>query len=133
MYLLDSNVLVELLLQQDNADQVEELLSDSTINNLHLTDFALHSISVILIRYKLYDLLSSLISDIQSSDRIRIIQLDLSCFPNIISAVKRYNLDFDDAYQYVAAEKHNLTIVSFDKDFDRTDRGRKIPSEVLQG
>jgi len=36
-----------------------------------------------------------------------------------------------DAYQYVAAGKHNLTLVSLDADFDRTERGRKTPAEVL--
>jgi hypothetical protein len=41
-----------------------------------------------------------------------------------------HNLDFDDAYQYSAAEKYNLTIVSFDSDFDRTPRGRKTPAEI---
>jgi len=46
--------------------------------------------------------------------------------------VKQFNLDFDDAYQYVAAEKHNLAIVSFDSNFDRTERGRKNPAEVLK-
>jgi predicted nucleic acid-binding protein len=46
--------------------------------------------------------------------------------------IKQFNLDFDDAYQYVAAEKHDLTIVSFDSDFERTGRGRKTPAEVLK-
>lgn len=40
------------------------------------------------------------------------------------------NLDFDDAYQYVAAEKYTLTLVSFDADFDRTERGKKTPGEI---
>ena len=44
--------------------------------------------------------------------------------------MQRFNLDFDDAYQYVAAEKFNLEIVSFDSDFDRTERGRKTPDQV---
>ena len=43
-----------------------------------------------------------------------------------------FNLDFDDAYQYVAAEKNDSIIVSLDTDFDRTERGRKTPWEVLQ-
>lgn len=42
-----------------------------------------------------------------------------------------FRLDFDDAYQYVAAEEYGLTLVSFDADFDRTERGRKTPAEVL--
>ncbi|MBN2466385.1 PIN domain-containing protein [candidate division WOR-3 bacterium] len=44
---------------------------------------------------------------------------------------KRFKLDIDDAYQYVAAKRHDLTLVSFDADFDRTDRGRKTPADIL--
>jgi|GEM_PF-3295227 len=29
------------------------------------------------------------------------------------------------------AEKYALTLISFDKDFDKTDRGRKTPQELL--
>jgi predicted nucleic acid-binding protein len=42
----------------------------------------------------------------------------------------RFNLDFDDAYQYVVAEKYNLTIISFDSDFDRTELKRKIREKL---
>ena len=45
----------------------------------------------------------------------------------------RFNLDFDDAYQYAVAERYGLTIISFDSDFDRTERGRKTPEELLEG
>jgi len=47
----------------------------------------------------------------------------------IIKYVKRYNLDFDDAYQYVAAVKFNLKLISFDSDFDKTERGRNTPDQ----
>lgn len=50
----------------------------------------------------------------------------------LVDAVKRFHLDFDDAYQYVAAERYNLTIVSFDSDFDRTDKGHKTPAELVR-
>ncbi len=50
---------------------------------------------------------------------------------SVADVALRFNLDFDDAYQYVIAEKFNLTIVSFDSDFNRTERGRKTPAEVL--
>jgi predicted nucleic acid-binding protein len=49
----------------------------------------------------------------------------------VTDAAQRFDLDFDDAYQYVAAVKSGLTLVSFDGDFDRTDRGRKTPTEIL--
>ena len=34
----------------------------------------------------------------------------------------RFNFDFDDAYQYVIAEKYDLTIISF----GRTKRGHHL-------
>jgi hypothetical protein len=40
---------------------------------------------------------------------------------------KRFHLDFDDSYQYAVAQKYGLQILSFDADFDRTEKGRKIP------
>ena len=46
-------------------------------------------------------------------------------------AAQTFNLDFDDAYQYATAEHFDLAIVSFDADFDRTDRGRLTPSAAM--
>ena len=40
---------------------------------------------------------------------------------------KRFHLDFDDSYQYAVAQKYGLQIMSFDRDFDRTEKGRRIP------
>ena len=51
---------------------------------------------------------------------------------SVINAAQRFTLDFDDAYQYVIAEKYDLTLVSFDSDFDRTERGRKTPEEFAK-
>ena len=45
---------------------------------------------------------------------------------------RKFQIDFDDAYQYVAAAKHGYTIISFDDDFDRTDRGKRTPASVLR-
>ncbi len=44
---------------------------------------------------------------------------------------QKFTLDFDDAYQYAVAEKYNLQIISFDKDFDRTEKGRKEPAQII--
>jgi predicted nucleic acid-binding protein len=45
--------------------------------------------------------------------------------------MKEYGLDFDDAYQYVAARNNDLILVSFDKDFDSTDMRRRTPAMIL--
>ena len=49
----------------------------------------------------------------------------------LLYAMTQFRLDSDDAYQYVAAAKYQLTLVSFDVDFDRTERGRKTPADIL--
>jgi predicted nucleic acid-binding protein len=50
----------------------------------------------------------------------------------VANACSTYGLDFDDAYQYVAAELHGLKLVSLDADFDRTPNGRLTPAAALQ-
>ena len=60
-----------------------------------------------------------------------VIQLGVADMEDVVQTGRRFNLDFDDAYQYVVAEKHNLTIVSFDSDFDRTERGRLTPAQAV--
>jgi hypothetical protein len=49
----------------------------------------------------------------------------------LVDVAAKLNLDFDDAYQYSAATRHGLRIVSFDADFDRTPEGRLLPTDVL--
>jgi len=67
------------------------------------------------------------VEDIIIGTEIGIIGLDPGDVPVLVEASKRFRLDFDDAYQYAVAEKHGLQIMSFDADFDRTEKGRKIP------
>jgi uncharacterized protein len=45
--------------------------------------------------------------------------------------MNKFHLDFDDAYQYVAAKRNGLLLVSFDADFDKTDIKRKVPADLL--
>ena len=45
----------------------------------------------------------------------RVIRLNDDDFKQLVEVAQRFNLDFDDAYQYGAAEKHELLIVSFDR------------------
>lgn len=66
-----------------------------------------------------------------SNAGVIIISLSVNDMEAIIKVSQGFNLDFDDAYQYVTAEKYGLTIVSFDSDFDRTERGRIVPAKVL--
>lgn len=61
---------------------------------------------------------------------VSLIHLEPEDLEKVTKVIQDFNLDFDDAYQYVAAEKFSLEIVSFDSDFDRTEKGRKTPAQV---
>jgi uncharacterized protein len=50
----------------------------------------------------------------------------------VISTSQKFGLDFDDAYQYAVADRHDLILISFDTDFQRTEKGHRTPSEILQ-
>ena len=65
-------------------------------------------------------------------DGISIFSLTSEDLKALNQPIQKFNLDFDDVYQYAVAEKYHLQLVSFDKDFDSTERGRKEPTEVLK-
>lgn len=129
--LIDTNVILEIILEQHHDQEARALLSMTPRHRLFLSDFSLHSIGVILLRRQRPDAFLDFCSDMVEPGRLAIIGLSVEHMNRVAQASKQFGLDFDDAYQYVAADKHNLVIVSFDADFDRTERGRKQPHEVL--
>jgi predicted nucleic acid-binding protein len=132
MYLLDSNIFLELLLDQDKADEVEKLLRSVQREELCISEFSLYSIGIVLFRRKLYETFVRLVDDLILTGGIRLLRLTPEDVRQLAEAARQFNLDFDDAYQYALAERYNLTIVSFDSDFDRTERGRKTPADLIQ-
>lgn len=131
MYLLDTSIILELLLDQEKADDVERFLRSSQAESLYLSEFSLYSLGIVLLRRKMHDSFLYLINDLLLRGGIRLARLVLEDMQNIIRAAGKFELDFDDAYQCAAAEKYGLTIVSFDADFDRTEPGRKTPTQIL--
>lgn len=132
MYLVDTNVWLERLLDQARSDEVKHFLDHVLSEHLFATDFTFHSIGVVMSRLNRTDALLRFVQDAFVDGAVVLIHLEPEDTKHLVRVVKQFNLDFDDAYQYVAAEKHNLAIVSFDSDFDRTERGRKNPAEVLK-
>jgi len=132
VYLVDTNVWLERLLDQARAEEVRKFLERQPAKLLHLTDFALHSIGLITIRLGKGGLFRQFLRDAFLEESVGIIRLDPEDLALVAKRVEDFRLDFDDAYQYVAAEKGNLTIVSFDKDFDRTSKGRKTPAKAIK-
>ena len=130
MYLVDTNVWLERLLNQDKSDQVGRFLNDVSPRDLFITDFAFHSICVILTRLARTEALLDFVQDVFVDGAVNVVSIKPSETRALIETIDKYKLDFDDAYQYVAAAQNGLTLVSFDGDFDRTDKGKTTPAEV---
>ena len=131
MYLLDTNILLELLLNQKKADEVERLLLETPPEMLCISEFSLDSIGVALVRRVMHDIFLKAVDDMFLEGGIRLLRLGPEDMQKVIQASRRFKLDYDDAYQYVLAEKYNLILVSFDRDFDRTKRGKSTPADIL--
>ena len=131
MYLADTNIFLEALLDQARTAEVQSLLQSVDLDTIFMTDFSLYSIGIALFRLKKFALFSSFLEDIVV-DGVDVLSLDPEDLKTLDQSSQKFNLDFDDAYQYAVAEEYDLQLISFDKDFDQTDRERKEPVEVLK-
>jgi len=131
MYLIDTNVWLERLLDQERRQEVGTFLASIPASRLIISDFSFHSIGVILDRLEKLDVLMIFVQDIFIDHNVVLATVEPESMASVVGVMKHYSLDFDDAYQYVSAELLDARIISFDKDFDRTQRGRMTPGEIL--
>ncbi len=132
MFLLDTNIWLERLLGQRQAEVVAELLDTLSPSDICMTDFTLHSIGVICNRLKQRDVFVKFVDDVLIDAGVVLVSIPANKMKRVVEIMDRFHLDFDDAYQYVAAEIEKATIVSFDKDFDKTEQKRLTPMQVLK-
>ncbi len=128
---LDTNIFLELLPDQDKSGSVRTLLSTKNPEELGVSDLSLHSVGIILYQKNAAHVFSDFIEDLFGPGGITIFTLECEDMKRLEHVSQSFGLDFDDAYQYGVAEKFDLALVSFDADFDRTDRKRIIPSEIV--
>ncbi|MBI4556111.1 MAG: type II toxin-antitoxin system VapC family toxin [Candidatus Hydrogenedentes bacterium] len=130
MYLLDTNVILELLLEQPRADEVEQFLHSEDLSQVYLSDLALFSIGIHLFRREMAKVFVQVVEDLLGEGGIRLARLEPAEMSMVATVSQRFSLDFDDAYQYAIAARKNMIILSFDIDFDRTELGRKTPANI---
>lgn len=130
--LIDTNIFLEIILEQEKADEAKALLAKAADHDLFVSDYSLHSIGLLLFRRKQYDVFQTFLRDIAINAGVTMVSLSPDDMEATVDVAAKYDLDFDDSYQYMAAQKYNLTLVSFDSDFDRTERGRRTPAGIRQ-
>ena len=109
---------MEILLTQDKKEICKKFL-DENIENLHISDFSLHSIGVILFRYNKEIVFQKFVNDVLPTTEL--LSLPAELYGEVVNAKKKLNLDFDDAYQYSIAKYYGLKVVTMDMDFERID------------
>ncbi|NLM67795.1 MAG: type II toxin-antitoxin system VapC family toxin, partial [Enterococcus sp.] len=124
-------VWLERLLDQEKSDIASNFLSLTPINSLFVSDFSIHSIGVILSRLKKYDIFEKFLYDLFVNGQIELLALYSVDLIDVIENIRIHKLDFDDSYQYTVAQKFDLTIVTFDKDFNAKGIKKKTPDEII--
>lgn len=116
MYLIDTNIFLEILLKQKRKEKCKKFLNAS-LGQLHISDFSLHSIGVILFRKRRANAFQKFIDD--SLPNMKLLSLPVERYKDVVKAQKELGLDFDDAYQYGIAKSYGLKPVTRDDDFKR--------------
>jgi len=130
LYLIDTNIWLERLLEQVKSQEVGKFLDSVPSERLFTTDFTFHSVGVVLGRLRRLDAFLQFTCDAFIDGGVSLVRLEPADMGQVVAIKEKFGLDFDDAYQYVAAQKHGLVLISFDSDFDRTERGRKTPAQA---
>lgn len=130
MFLLDTNIFLELLLDQEKADEVQRLLQVKSREQLRLSEFSLYSVGIVLFCCKQPETFVRFVNDVIVTGGVRLLRLSVQDMEKVTTMAQRFKLDFDDAYLYMEAEKHDLQIIVFDADLEQTEKGHKTPDQV---
>jgi len=118
MYLADTNIFLEILLKQNKINVCKDFLIKN-IKECIITDFSFFSIGIALFKPKLFTDYQNFYESISKSLSIKSLPLDQNL--KLVEAAEKFNLDFDDSYQYCVAKYYNATIVTMDNDFKKID------------
>jgi len=97
MYLVDTNIFLEILLKQGKSELCKSFLKENK-GGINISDFTLHSIGVILFRQNEDQVFLKFISDVLP--KTNILTLPKNKYKEIIKIKNEFNLDFDDSYYY---------------------------------
>ena len=135
MFLIDVNIILEVLLEQERCKECEEFLEKVRRGEIEasISRFSLYSIELIMVRYGKIEGLKLFLTLLSTFRGLTIITTSPIDDVHVLQVMKKFNLDFDNAINYYIVKKYKMEgIVSFDKHFDKTDIKRVEPVDILQ-
>lgn len=120
MYLFDTNIFLEILLNQEHAEGCYKRIEDLNDNESGwMTSFSLHAIEAIIGKTKKSKILSKFLMTIETHPFLYVYATILEEELEISKIMNSKQLDFDDSLQYYVAKKKSLILVTLDKDFKK--------------
>jgi len=132
MFLVDTNCFMQIVRERPHATEVKTFLGAVPRSQLFISDFTVHSVGVIMSRFKQIQSYVAFLEQLGIGREFSIVRVGHMSPGQVAMACVAHQLDLDDAYQFVTADMHKLKIVSFDADFDHTPTGRITPAAALQ-
>ena len=87
MYLVDTNVWLERILDQAKSAEVGDFLDRTPADHLFITDFAFHSIGVILAKLNRRDAFLTFVKDVFLDGNVTLVRLDPDEMPGVVRAI----------------------------------------------
>ncbi len=131
MYLIDTNVWLERLMDGEYSEEVDRFLLSTPGDQFHVADISWYTIASILGNLKQDEDLSRFVMDVFVDSSVSLIHLEPQDMKHVLREMNAYSMEFDEAYIYVAADKYNLPLVSYNETYDQTPRRRKTPKQIL--
>jgi predicted nucleic acid-binding protein len=130
MFLIDTNIFLEVLLSRKKKEKCKKLLymlRDGEVNGI-ITDFTIHSIIVIMGSLNRLSELKTFLSSLPAYKGLHIHYTTIAEEVKAVGIATLRGLDMDDAVQYSSALSEKAeAIISFDKHFDGLEIPRREP------
>ncbi len=134
MYLVDTNIFLEVLLLQQRKDECKSFLNLLKKGKQIgvITDFTIHSIIVIMSNFNRLNELRVFLLSLTAYKGLKIYHTNITDEVMATEIALKEKLDMDDAIQYAVALSLNVeAIISFDKHFNSLKIPRKEPLNQL--
>ena len=130
--LIDTNIFLEVFLNQDRADHCSNFLEKVDRGELSgfVTDFTIHGLAVVLERAGKGDSLAQVFTSLSAFQGSTVLHASLMEHAEIALFARQAGLDFDDSYQAYFAQRMNMPVISYDRHFDRVGE-RHEPADYL--
>jgi len=93
--LIDTNIVLEVILEQTRADEARALLAATEEHQFFISDYALHSIGLLLFRRGQHSIFLQFLNDMMVKAGMVLTSLHTDDMEAVVEMAMRLNLDFD--------------------------------------